>query len=266
MATSPSDIENIPGFMDWFVGEPPASRGAPAEVIEVHGLGCTFSRSLTEKERAEVLSFLHRHVDAHKEYRLIGTLSMPLAEISVERIDEVRTVARGIEIAGGHGGHWLSLESRVILYFGTRRDAAEKKLATLGPRVYGRRIVDSDGECLLIGQLQIPLREDLGTSAEVERYIELARKEIGNDEFEAPPRFLAEVSMLFDERAAAEAMRPRFGAIGLGTKVVEEIHEIARSKVVAWQERRRVETGRVEELMQPRRQHGGGWWARLWRR
>ncbi|MDC3979808.1 hypothetical protein [Polyangium jinanense] len=251
MATYPSDIEEIPGFMDWFVGEPAASRGEPAESVEVHGFGCSFSRSLTEEERAEVLDFLRSHVDPYKEYRLIGTLSLPLAEISMERIDEIRTVARGIEVAGGHGGRWLSLESRVILCFGTRREAAEKKLETLGPRVYGRRIVDSDGECLLIGQLQIPLREDLGTSAEVERYIALARKEIGDDEFEAPPRFLAELSMLFDERAAAEAMRPRFGAIGLGTKVVEEIHKMVRSTVVAWQQAWLVTSGRVEELMRP---------------
>jgi len=89
---------------------------ARAAVVEVQGIGCTFSRSLTEEERAEVLGFLRRHVDAHKEYRRIGTLSLPLAEISAERIDEVRTLARGIELAGGYGGRWPNLESTVILY------------------------------------------------------------------------------------------------------------------------------------------------------
>ncbi|MDI1436661.1 hypothetical protein [Polyangium sorediatum] len=262
MAASPSDIESIPGFEDWFVGEPDTSRGEPAAIVEVDGIGCTFSRSLTEEERAEVLSFWGRHVDAHKEYRLIGTLSLPLAEISVERIDEIRTFAYGTELAGGYGGHWPNLESTVILYFGARRDAAEKKLAALGPRVYGRRIVDSDGECLLIGRLQIPLRESLGTSAEVERYIKLARKEIGDDTFDAPPRFLAELSMIFHERAAAEAMRPRFGALGLGTKVVEEVRASARSQVIAWQHGWLAKAGRVEERMTER----GSWWDRLLRR
>ncbi|MDC0749276.1 hypothetical protein [Polyangium mundeleinium] len=262
MFTSPSDIETIPGFMDWFVGEPDASRGAPADVVEMHGMGCTFSRSLPEEERAEVLGFWGRHVDAHKEYRLVGTLSMPLAEISAERIDEIRTSVYGIELAGGYGGRWPNLESTVILYLGARRDVAEKKLAALGPSLFGRQIVDRDGECLLIGLLQIPLRESSGTTAEVERYLDLTRKVIRNVELDAPPRFFAELSMIFDERAAAEAMRPRFGALGLGTKVVEVVHASARPKVVAWQYGWLAKAGRVEARMTER----GSWWNRLFRR
>ncbi|MDC0749283.1 hypothetical protein [Polyangium mundeleinium] len=227
-------------------------RGDPAEVVEVHGLGCTFSRSLTEEERAEVLGFLRRYVDVHTTHRLIGTLSLPLAELSAERIDEFRTFACEIGRAGGHDGRWPGLESKVVFHFGARREVAEQKLAALGTGGVNGRIVDSDGECLLIVHLRMSLREALGTTAEVARDIDFACKEIGDVELDAPPRFLAEVSVHFDERAAAEAMRPRFGALGLDTKVAEEIHKIMRSKVDFWQWRWLARSGRVEELMRPR--------------
>ncbi|MDI1476833.1 hypothetical protein [Polyangium sp. y55x31] len=248
MATSPSDIETIPGFMDWFLGEPDASRGAPAAVVEVHGIGCTFSRSLTEEERAEVLGLLVRHADAHKEHRLIGTLAVPLAEITAERIDEIRTVAREIELAGNHGGSYPDMKCMVGLAFGARRDAAEKKRAT-----FGGEILEDDEKCALIASLVIPLSQHAGTVAEIQKYLAHERKRIGDVELDRPPVFLAELTMVFEERAAAEALRPRFDAIGLTTNVVERVGKSVFWEVLRWQERWLVKSGRVEELMRPRR-------------
>ncbi|MDI1447932.1 hypothetical protein [Polyangium sp. 6x1] len=246
MAASPSDIETLPGFMDWFVGEPDATRGEPVGVVEVHRIGATFSRSLTEEERAEVLGFLHSHIGAHKEYKLFGTLAVPLAEISGERIDEVRTVAREIELAGNHGGSYLDMKCMVGLPFGARRDAAEKKRAT-----FGGEILEDDEKCALVAPLVIPLRQDAGTVAEINKYLAHERKSIGDVELDKPPVFLAELTMVFEERAAAEALRPRFDAVGLTTKVVEHVSKSVFWDVVGWQERWLVKTGRVEELMRP---------------
>ena len=253
MAESPSDIETIPGFMDWFVGEPDASRGAPAAVVELLHMGCTFSRSLTEEERAEVAGFLRSHVDGHKEYELVGILSVPLAEISAERIDEVRTAARELELAEDHGGYWLDMKSLVVLAFGAHREAAEEKDKKLGPRVFGVEILEDDGNNFLIGQLLIPLRQDAGTVAEIQRYIDGARKEIGDVELDAPPVFRAILSMKFRARAAAEAVRPRFEAVGLETEVDERVGKSVFWDFMGWQERWLAKTGRVEELMRPRK-------------
>jgi len=251
MFESPSDIENLPGFMDWLLGEPEASRGEPAAVVEVHGIGCTFSRPVTEEERAAILGFLRNHAEGHKEFRLTGALLSPLAEISGARIDEIRSAVSVIVRAGDHDGHWPDMQSTVALAFGARRDAAEKKNAKLGSFVYGGQILESDGDCMLVGNLQIPLDQGLGTAAEIQRYIEGARKEIGAVELDVPPVYRAEVSMLFDTRAAAEALRPRFDAAGLTTEIVERVGKSVFYDVVRWQERWLVQTGRVERLMRP---------------
>lgn len=248
MAASPSDVENIPGFMDWFVGKPDASREEPAAVVEVHGIGATFSRSLIEDERAGVLGFLRDQATKHTEYRLLGTLSVPFAEITAERIDEVRTVAREIELAGNHGGSYPDMKCMVGLAFGARRDAAEKKRAT-----FGGEILEDDEKCALIAPLVIPLSQSAGTVAEIQKYLAYERKRIADVELERPAVFLAELTMVFEARAAAEALRPRFDAIGLTTHVVERVGESLFWEVLRWQERWLVKSGRVEELMRPRR-------------
>jgi hypothetical protein len=82
MIASHHDIENIPGFMDWFAAGDPPSRVEPVAVAHVEGIGCAFSRPLTEEERADILAFLRAHADKHREPKLFARLSAPLAEIT----------------------------------------------------------------------------------------------------------------------------------------------------------------------------------------
>src|SRR4051812_12496030 len=99
MLATPSDIEKIPGFMDWFAAGDPPPGGKAAAILDVQGMGCAFSRTLTDGEQAEVLAFLRAHADQHKTYTLVGVLLAPLAEMTGARIDEVRVAAREIAIA-----------------------------------------------------------------------------------------------------------------------------------------------------------------------
>lgn len=248
MIASHDDIERIHGFMDWFVGGDATSRGEPAAVVDVDGMGCMFSRLLTEGERAEIRGFLRTHIDEHKEIGLIGRLSVPLAEISGVRIDEMRAIVRTLERTGGFTP---GMESTVILAFGSRRDAAEQKCKELGPRVFGVKILDKDGQCLLLGSLLIPLDPGCGTVVEIQRYIEAARKEIGDVELNFPPLFVAELSLTFTGRAAAESGRAQLCAAGLTAEVVEHVTSTGLWEIVHWQEHWMVKSGRVEELMRP---------------
>jgi hypothetical protein len=244
------DIENIHGFMDWFVGEHARSRGQPAALVDIDGMGCAFSRVLTEGERSEITRYLRAHADAHKQHTLIGSFSVPLSEISGVCIDEVRTAAR--EIEHEHHPTMGCLRAMVVLGFGARRDAAEKKRKQLGPRIFGVEVLEKDRQCLLVGQLLIPLDQRLGSVAEIQQYLEAARKEIGDVELDSPPMFVAELDMNFyDQAAAAESCRARLRAAGLAAEVVGLVGKSALWKVIRWQEHWMARTGRVEELMRP---------------
>jgi hypothetical protein len=254
MIKSRSDIEGLPGFMDWAVGEEAAARGAPVEVVDVHGIGCTFSRSLTEEERAIVLGFLRDHADKYKEYKLIGRLSMPLGEVSGTRIEELRTAVGEVE-----GGRTASLDARVALSFGARRDAAQKKREELSDAGFGGAIrEDANGECWLLQYLTIPLSKGWGTVLELQRHIDAARKAIGDVELDSKPVFNAVISLSFGERAAAEAGLMRLSAAGLTAEVFESVTSQALFEVIRWQQSWQVKAGRVEELMRPGGLSAGG--------
>lgn len=248
MFATPSDIEKIPGFMDWFTDADPPPAGKAAAVVDVHGMGCAFSRALVDSERAEVLAFLRAHADQHKEYTLVGVLSAPLAEMTGARIDEVRVVVREIAIAGEL---YPSMKSTVGLLFGARRDAAKQKLKTLGPMVFGAKITGEGSQIGIVGRLQIPLERDLGTAAEIQRYLEIARTEIGDVVLDAPPTFRAELRMDIPDPAAAAPARAKLDAAGLATEIVEQVSRTGHFEILDWQHRWLVKSGRVEALLFP---------------
>lgn len=244
MIASPSDIEEIPGFIEWFVGKPSTPRGEPSTIVELHGMGCAFSRSLAVEERVAILDFLRQHSDEHHRHALCGVLSVPLDEISEVRVDDLRMAVRRIERTGGFDDSPQRMSFEVVLSFGARRDAAEKMRAELELGQLRARIMDGDGECRVNVYLPIPLRWYDGTAAEFLRLIEVARTAIGDVDPDAPPRFYAELTWKFQNRVAFMVARAVLDGLGLTTQVVEGVDDSARPEVVLWQRRRMAKAGR----------------------
>ncbi|MDI1476832.1 hypothetical protein [Polyangium sp. y55x31] len=234
MASSPYDIENIPGFSGWFVHARDTSGEEPAAVVEHDGIGCTFSRSLTEEERDEVLGFLRNHAEGSEDYRLYGTVRAPLDEVSGMHISELRSAAWGIGLEGGHGDARPSVDFDVVLSFGVRRSAANKKRVELKPKGYHANVVDQDGAWYLIVILPTSRRKEEGTAAEIRQHIEVVRKEIGDVELDAPPIFRIRSAWHLRARAAVEAVRAYLDAAGFTTGVETHAHQKARMWQMVW--------------------------------
>lgn len=259
MLATPAEIEKIPGFMDWFAAGDPPPTGKAAAVLDVLGMGCVFSRPLVDSERAEILAFLRAHADRHMTYMLLGVLLAPLAEMTGARIDKVRVVAHEVAIADSFQPH---LESTVGLSFGARRDAAEQQCQTLGLRGVDARIVGEGNKIGIVGRLQIPLDRGLTTAAEIQRYLEIARKEIGLVALDTPPMFRAELRMDVPNPAAAEPARAKLAAAGLATELVERVSRDGRFEILGWQYRWLQKSGRVEALLFPGVLSAGGFLGR----
>lgn len=248
MLVTPADIEKIPGFMDWLVPDDPLPAGNAADVLDVRGVGCTFSRTLLDSERAEVLTFLRAFADRYNEHMLVGALSAPLAEMTAARIDEVRILVHEVASAGRLRP---SLEPTVSLLFGARRGAAEEKRRTLGPMILGAKIIGEGSQIGIVGQLRIPLDRALATTDEIQRYLETAREEIGDVVLDAPPMFRAEVRMSIRDPATVEPARVKLAAAGLATELVDRVSRMGRLEIQRWQHRWLFTSGRVEALLLP---------------
>ncbi|HTN88900.1 MAG TPA: hypothetical protein VL242_34720 [Sorangium sp.] len=221
-------------------------------------MGCMFSRSITEGQRAEISGFLRSRCAGPRRYALIGSFTMPLAEVSGAHIDAVCDAAHSVKLE--ETLHRSSLETEVVLTFGARHDAALSQHELNQHEdpdfpFYRWEILDGDGGCLLVQRFTHFI--DTGTATSVQWHLDTALKALGSDEFSHAPRFRAKPTLVFHERAAAEARRAQLQAARLTTEILE-LAEVAaaserRAEIERWQKQWLSRTGRihVEGVMRP---------------